>query len=76
MNSFLESLQNVFDWLKGRKTVVTIIALGGSATLQSTEVITLPFWVYGILGTLAVIFLKMAMNRIEAQNQPLQPKKK
>lgn len=65
MSSFLESLQTAFDWLKGRKTIATILALGGSASLESADIITVPYWIYAALATLAVVFLKMAINRLE-----------
>ena len=65
--NFLEKCTQIYQWFTGRKTITTVVVLGTCATLQAMGLITLPYWIYLALGTLSVVFFKMALNRLETQ---------
>jgi len=65
MDSWLEKVQAVVDWFKGKKTyfVAAIAAILGLLTQTG---VTIPIWLYTVLGFLGLITLKAGQTRIES----------
>ena len=61
MDSWLNSVQNVFTWLKGKKTIVSVVTLSLLGIGQAEGYIDLPAWIFLVLGGLTVVFLRSAI---------------
>ena len=63
------TVERVLEFLKRKKTILTICSMGALAILQEWGWVNVPAWVYYVHLGLAVVFLKAGQNRIEAQGE-------
>ena len=68
MDNWLEMIQKVVRWLKGRKSYVLIIAFT-ALLLGSIGGWAIPAWLLVLVGAAGLITLKAGQNRIEQNKE-------
>lgn len=62
-DNWLGSVEKALNWIKGKKTIVAVVALTGLGLGQSGGYLTVPMWVYLVLGACTVLFLRAAIGK-------------
>jgi len=57
-------MENLLNWLKGKKSYIIALAMVVLGFLQGTDILIVPEWVWGILAALGLATLRAGVTKI------------